>query len=182
MDSKIQLFMTNIKSKIDPKNTQIKKQRKEDLEAFLANEFKSISDDYESMKSATKQFETQINQLSREIEQFGDTLRLQPISTLCELIVKEADLWKAINDSKKEILVFDNKFEQLRIAVGVVDVNNQIKTYRTEMTDQRNELTHLKANIEALKADCLPYTDYASDEDERENIVGAKSSLESLAK
>ncbi len=46
--------MTNIKSKIDPKNTQIKKQRKEDLEAFLANEFKSISDDYESMKSATK--------------------------------------------------------------------------------------------------------------------------------
>ena len=96
--------------------------------------------------------------------------------------MKEADLWKAINDSKKEILVFDNKFEQLRIAVGVVDVNNQIKTYRTEMTDQRNELTHLKANIEALKADCLPYTDYASDEDERENIVGAKSSLESLAK
>ena len=56
--------------------------------------------------------------------------------------MKEADLWKAINDSKKKILVFDNKFEQLRIAVGVVDVNNQIKTYRTEMTDQRNELTH----------------------------------------
>lgn len=50
------------------------------------------------------------------------------------------------------------------------------------MAERRNELAHLRANIEALKADCIPYTDYASDEDERESIITAKSSLESLAK
>jgi hypothetical protein len=50
------------------------------------------------------------------------------------------------------------------------------------MAERRNDLAHLKANIDALKADCIPYADYASDEDERESIITAKSSLESLAK
>jgi hypothetical protein len=50
-----------------------------------------------------------IKALSTEIERLD--LKQQPVSVLCDFIVKEADLWKTINDSKKEIAVFENKFE-----------------------------------------------------------------------
>lgn len=61
------------------------------------------------MKAPTKQYDEMIKSLSTEIERLD--LKQQPISALCDFIVKEAQLWKTINDSKREIAVFENKFE-----------------------------------------------------------------------
>lgn len=42
VDEKIQLFKSNIESKIDPANKDVQSKRKEELQLFLANEFIGI--------------------------------------------------------------------------------------------------------------------------------------------
>lgn len=68
IDGKILQFTTNLKEKIDPKNTNVKSKRKEELQAFLANDFKDIVSDYETIKTSAKKFDSQINEVSQQVE------------------------------------------------------------------------------------------------------------------
>lgn len=104
------------------------------------------------------------------------------IPDLCSMIKDLANLQKNIHDGVKEFQKFDSNVDQLIIASGLVDPNDQITLYRGQQKTLKTDLEELSSATKQCKEDVDEYFDYASDLDERTNIVNCKQGLESMGK
>jgi hypothetical protein len=105
-----------------------------------------------------------------------------PIPEICLLIKECADLHKSIQAATKEFQGFDSDVDKLIIVCGLVEVETQITEYREKQKELRTDLQALSDASKQVLADCKEYIDYASDIDERNNMINCKQALDSMTK
>lgn len=121
--------------------------------------------------------EKELNDLRVDLDEYGEVLRDQSIQLLITFIQRNTKLRRAISNIRKDVVNVDEDLEIILVRVNDLNMPVILKEFNDDLSTLTDDLKKLEKRGEELLGMCKEYEDEASEDEELNIVLDAKSAI-----